>query len=273
MKRINSILLYLVLAILAVPFLYPLFFAVMSSLKTSIQIFSDPLGLPSAWLFSNYLYAWKEGSFSRYFFNSVFLTVASMALTVVITLLGCYILAKFKFKGNRFLYFFFIAGLMVPSQITIIPLAYVFGALRLRDNYAAIVTLFAAGNISLSVLVLTNFIQKVPAELEESAVLDGCTPLRILVSVISPLCVPAIASVSIFNFIAAWNSLLIPLVFIGKEELKTIPIGLLSFNSQYQSNYGGLMAAVVIAIALPIVAYLLLQEKVERGLVSGAVKG
>ena len=272
-SRAYRVAIYFLLTTLSMIFILPLLFALLSSFKASTDIFAAPFALPKQWMFANYSKAWEAAHFNRYFTNTVFLTLASMVVTAVIGLMGSYILAKYRFRLNSTLYLFFIAGLMVPIQITIIPLAYVFGSFGLKDNYGAIILLFAAFNIPMTTLILTGFIKDVPAELEEAAIIDGCGPWRIVFTIITPVVTPALASASIFNFIAAWNNLLIPLIFISKDELKTIPIGLLAFNGQYSSDYGGLMAAIVISIAVPIAIYLLLQERVEGGLTAGAVKG
>ena len=137
----------------------------------------------------------------------------------------------------------------------------------------ALTLLYTAFNIPMSTLILTSFLKEVPNELLEASVIDGCTPAQTLFRVVTPVVVPALASLSIFNFLNAWNNLIIPLVFINNENLRTIPLGLLSFTGMYSSDYGGLMAAIIIACGVPVLSYLLLQEKVEKGLTSGAVKG
>jgi raffinose/stachyose/melibiose transport system permease protein len=263
----------LLTVLIALGCLYPLLFAALGSLKTSQEIFGGPFNLPSSLRWENYPRAWETAHLGVYFLNTVLLTVSSMALSAVLCWFGAFVLARIRFRLSKFFYVFFIAGMMVPIQITIIPLAYVFGTLQLNDSYLMIILLFTAFNIPLSMLIMTGFLRDVPTELEEAAVIDGCSPAGVLFRVLTPISAPALASASIFNFIAAWNNLLIPLIFINKDSLKTIPIGLLSFVGMYNADYGGLMAAVVIAVFLPVVAYLLLQEKVERGLTDGAIKG
>ncbi len=273
MKNASRTLLYIVLGLLSLVFIVPLAFALLSSFKENTEIFQAPLHLPVIWHAENYTRAWSTGHFSTYFLNTTVITVATMVLTAALTLFGCYILAKFPFKLNAFLFVFFIAGLMVPGQLVIIPLASVFGFFKLQNNYLMLILLITAFNIPMSTLILTGFIKSVPDEMEESAIIDGCRPVRFVLEILLPLCAPALASVSIFNFLSAWNNLLFPLVFIGKESLKTISIGLLSFTGIYSYDYGGQMAGIMIAVIVPIIAYILLQEKVEKGLTGGAIKG
>jgi raffinose/stachyose/melibiose transport system permease protein len=273
MRKISRMAYGLSMIAIALLCLFPLFFAVLASIKTSNEIFASPFSLPKSWRWTNYSVAWEQAHVGQYFFNTVFLTVASMVVSAVVCLLGAYALARFKFRLNKVLYIIFISGMMIPIQITIIPLAYVFGAFKLTNNYAMIILLFTAFNVPMSILILTGFLKAIPLELEEAAIIDGCSASRTLFSVFCPVAMPAVASASIFNFIGVWNNLLIPLVFIDKNSLKTISIGLLSFVGTYSADYGGMMAAIVIAISAPVAAYVLLQEKVENGLISGAIKG
>jgi raffinose/stachyose/melibiose transport system permease protein len=272
-RKISGTAYSLFMAALALLCLFPLFFAVLASLKSSTEIFSSPFDWPKAMRWENYSVAWKQAHIGQYFINTIFLTAASMIISAIVCLLGAYALARFKFRMNKALYMIFISGMMIPIQITIIPLAYVFGALGVTNNYPVIILLFTAFNIPMSMLILTGFLKEIPKELEEAAIIDGCSATRILFSVFCPVAMPAIASASIFNFIGVWNNLLIPLVFIDKVSMKTISIGLLSFIGTYSADYGGMMAAIVIAISVPVTTYVFLQEKVERGLISGSIKG
>jgi raffinose/stachyose/melibiose transport system permease protein len=272
-SKIKRLAFYLFMLTIVAICLFPLFFAVLSSFKTSTEIFSAPFSMPETWRLENYPLAWERAHIGQYFINTVFLTIASMLVSAIICLLGAYVLARLKFRLNKALYMFFISGMMIPIQITIIPLAYVFGIFKLTNNYTMVILLFSAFNIPMSMLILTGFLREIPLEMEEAAIIDGCSPSRVLFNIFVPIAMPAIASASIFNFISVWNNLLIPLVFINKTSLKTISIGLLSFIGMYAAEYGSMMAAVIIAICAPVVAYVLLQEKVERGLTSGAIKG
>ena len=158
--------------------------------------------------------------------------------------------------------------MMIPIQTVIIPLAFTFGKLGIVDNLPVLVLLYSAFCLSMTVFIVTGYMKGLPDELEEAAVMDGAGH-----GIILPLSMPAIASASIFNFVSAWNNLLFPLVFISKDSMKTISIGLLSFFGAYTSDYGAVMAAIGVSIIPPIIMYILLQEKMEKGLTAGAVKG
>lgn len=269
----GQIVMYAILLVLAVICLYPLYFSLVSSLKDNTAIFMTPFSLPAQWRFSNYVFAWKQGQIGTYFFNSVFLTVVSVVSTAFFSIMGANVLARFEFKWNPLIYIFIGAGMMIPAQSTIIPLAFIFGKLGLTNNYLVMILLFTAFNIPMTVIILTGFMKNIPRELEEAAVIDGCSNGRVLLKILVPMSAPAIASASIFNFIQVWNNLLFPLMFLSKDSLKTLPIGLLNFYGFFTQEYAGTMAAINITIIPIMLVYILLQEKVEKGLTAGALKG
>ena len=273
MLKPGQIVMYAILLVLAVICLYPLYFSLVSSLKDNTAIFMTPFSLPAQWRFSNYVFAWKQGQIGTYFFNSVFLTVVSVVSTAFFSIMGANVLARFEFKWNPLIYIFIGAGMMIPAQSTIIPLAFIFGKLGLTNNYLVMILLFTAFNIPMTVIILTGFMKNIPRELEEAAVIDGCSNGRVLLKILVPMSAPAIASASIFNFIMIWNNLLFPLMFLSKDSLKTLPIGLLNFYGFFTQEYAGTMAAINITIIPIMLVYILLQEKVEKGLTAGALKG
>lgn len=272
-KIVFRVLLYAVLIVFVVICLYPVYFTLISSLKDNTEIFMTPFSMPEEFLFDNYARAWTIGKMGIYFKNSIVLTVATLFVTAITGSLAGYILAKFHFRGKGFVYLLFMAGMMVPIQTVIIPLAFTFGKLGIVDNFPVLVLLYSAFCLSMTVFIVTGFMKGLPDELEEAAVMDGAGPVLVFFRIILPLSVPSIASASIFNFVSVWNNLLFPLVFIARDELKTISIGLLSFFGAYTSDYGAVMAAIGLSIIPPIIIYILLQEKMEKGLTAGAVKG
>jgi len=186
--------------------------------------------------------------------------------------MAAYVLSRFDFKGNKFLLLFFTVGMMVPMHTVLVPVAYIIGALNLKNNILALILIYVSFSLPFSILVMTNFMKGVNRSLEEAAVIDGATYFQVYRLVILPLCIPALSTISIFNFLSAWNNILFPLLFINDKKLKPISLGLLNFNGERGSDYGPLMAAIVITVALPLILYLLFQEKVEGGLAAGAVK-
>jgi len=209
---------------------------------------------------------------SRYFINSILQAGATVIILAIMASMAAYVLSRFDFKGNKFLLLFFTVGMMVPMHTVLVPVAYIIGALNLKNNILALILIYVSFSLPFSILVMTNFMKGVNRSLEEAAVIDGATYFQVYRLVILPLCIPALSTISIFNFLSSWNNILFPLLFINDKKLKPISLGLLNFNGERGSDYGPLMAAIVITVALPLILYLLFQEKVEGGLAAGAVK-
>ncbi len=271
-SRLGKVIMYFYLLVMTVVFAMPMVFTLLSSVKTKLEIFSDPFALPKVPQFVNYIVAWKEANMSRYFINSIIQAGATVMILAIMASMAAYVLSRFDFKGNRFLLLFFTVGMMVPMHTVLVPVAYIIGALNLKNNILALILIYVSFSLPFSILVMTNFMKGVNRSLEEAAVIDGATYFQVYRLVILPLCIPALSTISIFNFLSAWNNILFPLLFINDKKLKPISLGLLNFNGERGSDYGPLMAAIVITVALPLILYLLFQEKVEGGLAAGAVK-
>lgn len=268
----GTIVLYVFLLAMACMFAMPMLFTLLSSVKTKIEIFSNPFALPEVFQFSNYIEAWKGANMSQYFINSLIQAGLTVIVLAFVSTLAAYALSRFSFKGNKFLTVFFMLGMMVPMHTVLVPVSYIIGSLNLKNNIPALILIYVAFSLPFSVMVISNFMRGVNRSLEEAALIDGASYFQIYRKVMLPLSVPAIATISIFNFLSAWNNILFPLLFINDKKLKPISLGLLNFNGERGSEYGPLMAAIVITVTVPLVLYLLFQEKVEGGLAAGAVK-
>lgn len=271
--RLGTLLIFIFLAAVAIADIYPLFFSLISSLKTNTEIFKSFTALPRHLKFDNYATAWKLGNIGRYTFNTLILTAATLVITGLVGAMASFALSKFEFRGKGGFHLFFIAGMMIPIQAVIIPLAYLFGLFDVTNNYPMLILLYSAFSLPMTILMLTNFIKAIPVEIEEAIIMDGGTTRQVFLNVILPLTVPALASVSIFNFIQVWNNLLFPLVFISEKKLGTITMGLLAFFGERSNDYGPAMAAVFLTMLPTMIIYLFFQSKVEDGLTSGAIKG
>lgn len=272
-SKLQTALKYGFLILVSIFCLFPVYFAFSSSFKTTDEIIASKLSLPTSFAFDNYRRAWEIGNVGRYFLNSMFVTLLSMAILVIIGVMASYILARYRFRLQGMLFTFFIAGLMIPMQSTIIPLAFDLGMFDIKNSYTVLILLYVAFQIPITIFILTGFMKSIPVELEEAAVIDGCGATRICYQIIFPISLPAVVTASIFNLINIWNNLLFPLIFITDKNKQLMSYGLLSFFSEWQSDYGGVMAAISMAILPLLLIYILLQEKVEQGMLAGAVKG
>lgn len=273
-KKLNwiTIMQYIFLIAMAAMFITPLLFTLISSLKDNREIFANPFALPEIYRFENYIIAWKEANMGQFFFNSVFIAVSTVVLLGIVASMAAFIISRFNFKLNRLILVFFMVGMMIPMHTILVPITYLIGMFNLKNNLFVLILLYVGFSIPFSVMVLTNFMKGINQSLEEAAFIDGASYFQIYRHVALPLTIPAIATISIFNFLSAWNNVLFPLLFINDKKLKPISLGLLNFNGERGSQYGPLMAAIAITVFIPLIIYLLFQEKVEGGLAAGAVK-
>nr|WP_305136818.1 carbohydrate ABC transporter permease [uncultured Schaedlerella sp.] len=263
---------YLFLISMAAVFILPMVFTLLASLKDNRTIFSDPFGLPEVFRFENYITAWREANMSRYFINSILISLATVVVLAFVCSMAAFVISRFRFKASKALLMFFMVGMMIPMHTILVPVAYMIGMMNMKNNLVVLVLLYVAFNIPFSVMVLSNFMNGISASLEEAAIIDGAGYFQIYWNVAMPLSIPAISTISIFNFLAAWNNVLFPLLFINDKKLKPIALGLLNFSGERGSDYGPMMAAIAITVFIPLLIYLLFQEKVESGLTAGAVK-
>lgn len=268
-----NVLAFILFSILAIINIYPLVFSIFCSFKGNLEIFSSFTALPKQLKYENYITAWKVGNIGRYFLNTIILAIGTLAVSGLFGAMASYVLAKFHFKLKSKLYTFFIIGMMIPIQAVLIPLSFVFGKLGMMNNYPMLILLYAAFCFPMTILILTGFMNSIPTELEEAMVIDGASIYQVFLKIILPLSIPGIISVSIFNFIQVWNNLLFPLIFISDKDKGTISMGLLSFFGEYSTNYSASMAGICLTTVPVIIAYIFFQEKIENGLMSGAIKG
>ena len=264
---------FVIFMIVALINIYPLVFSIFCSFKGNLEIFSSFTSLPKRLRFENYITAWKVGNIGRYFLNTIILSVGTLVIAGLFGAMASYVLAKFRFRGKSKIYLLFISGLMIPIQAVLIPLSYIFGKLGVMNNYPVLILLYSAFCFPMTVLVLTGFMNGIPTELEEAMVIDGASIFQVFFKMILPLSVPGIVSVSIFNFIQVWNNLLFPLIFISDKNKGTISMGLLAFFGEYSTDYSSSMAGICLTTIPVIIAYVFFQEKIENGLMSGAIKG
>lgn len=262
-----------VLIVAAVLALYPLFFMVTTALKGREQYLDDKLGLPWPLAWGNFEEALRGGDFFRWFANSAIFTVSSVALSTIIAALAAFAIARMRFRGRDALLAVNVALLVVPPVVMLIPLFVLFTQLELVSTYRGVILIYAGLITPFSVYLLTSFFRALPRELFESAVIDGASHLRILWKIIVPLSVPALITLVLVNSLFVWNELLIALVFLPSDELKTLMAGLTVFRSRFNLDVPVTMAGMLLSSLLMVLLYLFGQRFFIRGLTAGAVKG
>lgn len=262
----------LMLAAFAIVILYPLLWMVISSMKSYNEIFNDVWGLPSTWLVENYSLAWSKG-ISGYFMNSLFVTSVTIIAVLIIGSMAAFVLARYKTRWIDIALIFTIGGMMMNPQVALIPLFNILTSLDLINTHWALILTYIAYRLPLTILLLRGYFLSIPKELEESAIIDGCTEFGIYRRIYLPMSVPILLTTIVLTAFFAWNEFLFATIFIDSETLKTIPSGLMNFRDALRTDWGVLLAGMVLA-SLPMIALLIfLQKYLVQGLSEGSVKG
>jgi len=245
---------------------------IISGFKSTREIFLAPFSLPAKWSFDSYKEAWTVASFSVYFKNSIIVTLVSISFTLFISSMAAYVLARFEFPGRRAIYLFILAGLVLPVRLAILPIFLLIRNMGLNNTLFSLFIVYTAGGISFSTFLLTNFFKTIPMDIEDAARIDGASYFRVYWKIHLPLLRPALATVTVFNFIRVWNDFFFPLIFINDNAKKTIPLGIQNFFGEYAIKWDLLFAGLNIAVIPIIIFFIILSKQFIGGLTEGAIK-
>ncbi|EKN5090096.1 carbohydrate ABC transporter permease [Yersinia enterocolitica] len=261
-----------VIWLIAIMTILPFLLALMTSFKTQSELFQGAFTLPGSLQLGNYLSAWREGHFNVYFLNSVIVVIPVIVISIFAGILSGFGFAFLRLPGKKILAFLLGLGMVLPSEAFIIPLYHELHWVGMTNTYLALIIPQVALSIPFSTLMVATAFQQVPKELVEAAVMDGSSRSKILWGILVPAIWPTLSTLSLLLFIWTWNEFLIPLILVNKDELRTLPIGMMFFQNKNTLNIPELMAGAMIAI-LPIVAvFLAFQRKFISGVTEGAVK-
>lgn len=251
---------------------FPILMMASWGFKNTREIFSKPFALPDFTQVGNFMTILAETNFAGYLGNSLLITSGSILLILTLGTMAAYGVARYRFPGSAAIYLFFLAGLMVPLKLAIIPLFIQMRDLGLLDTRLGLVLIYTAMGLPSTVFIMTGFLRTLPKELEDAARLDGASDPRIMWSVMLPLARPAMVIAAIHNAVPIWNDFFFPLIFIQTDARKTLPQGLTAFMGEFTTNWGVLFAGLTLS-ALPItLVYILLSRQFIQGMTSGAVK-
>jgi raffinose/stachyose/melibiose transport system permease protein len=274
LNKIGFGFLYLILGLFAVIQIYPLIWLVFFSLKTNQEVFGmSPFSLPQNPQWENYTKAWTSGNIGLYFFNSVWITVLSVVLTIILASFVTFAITRMHWKLSGLVLGLFLVAYMIPLHSTIIPLFNMFNNVNLIDNPVSIVLSYTAFNLPLTIMILLGFYQTFPREIEEAAVMDGCSIHRIFFQVTLPMTVPVLSTTAIINMIYNWNEFVFVNTFISSDKWKTLTVGINNFVGQYLTDWGAIGATLVISIVPILLTFLFLSNKIVEGMAAGSVKG
>jgi ABC-type glycerol-3-phosphate transport system permease component len=254
--------------------LFVILWIAISSLKSNRELFLNVWALPTKLEFENYVRAWNNLHLGSYFLNSFLVVISAVIIILVLSAPASYTLSRVKFRGRNLLTMIFVAGIGVPLPLLFIPLFVILSGLKLINTLPGLGVLYVASSIPFTVYMLTSFFSTLPVELEEAAILDGCSDIEVFTKVMLPLASPGLITAAIFNFIFLWNEYQLALVFQSNPKGRTLSLGLYALQNsmEYTGDWVGLMAGVVCVIVPTILLYIFLSERMISGITMGAVK-
>jgi len=264
---------YLILAMVTLLWLVPLFSAVVTATRTNDDILTQGFwSLPRQLVLSNFKEAWERGGLSRYLPNSFIITLPSLTLTLFLSSLSAYALARFRFRGNRLIFFLYIGGMMLPFQVLLLPVFRLTDALGLYDTYWGLIAFHTAFQLGFCTFLLRNYMRTVPGEILEAARIDGCSEFRIWWQIMMPLTLPAIAAVATLEFTWIFNDYLWSIILLRSDNLKPVTAGLAALQGQYIMDWSVITAGALLATVPTVLVFIFLQRYFIEGLTLGATK-
>ncbi|MGG3242369.1 carbohydrate ABC transporter permease [Brevibacillus formosus] len=254
--------------------IFPLYWIIITSLKGQKEIFSLPIQYwPEQVTWINYLGIFQISHFQVYIWNSFLVSLVASAMVVFIAMLGGYVLARFSFKGKRQVMFGFLVTQMIPMFIGMAPLYMMMSKMHILNSLFSLMLIYTVMLIPFCTVIMSGFFQRIPNALEEAAMMDGCSRLSALFRVIVPIMLPGIAATFIFAFVQCWNELIMAVLFIDEESVKTIPVAMNAFIKKYDIEWGAMSAATVLSVIPTMLLFAFCQKYLVEGLTQGAVKG
>lgn len=253
---------------------FPLYWTLVTAFKTEAEVVSRDISyFPAQLTVDNFVTVWKSVGFSVYFRNSMLVSVITVLICLVFSTMVGYALSRFRFRGRKAFLLLLLGTQFIPGAMLLIPLFMIFKSLGLTGQLSSLIITYVTFNLPFSSILMSGFVSNIPQQLEEAAMVDGCSRLSAIVHVIFPLLVPGIVATSVFAFIDAWNDFLFALMFISKNANFTIPVGLSYMIGEFNIAYGALAAGSVIALLPTVIFFGFIQKYLVSGIMSGSVKG
>jgi raffinose/stachyose/melibiose transport system permease protein len=258
--------------LIALVFLVPFYYVIANSFKSFADILSNTSALPKSFNLANYKEAWKIMDFGKVLLNSIIITVASNVVIVVFCSMAAYKLVRTKNKLSSFLFFILVSAMVIPFQSIMIPLMKVGDKLHLLDSRWGLVVMYLGFGAALSIFLYHGFIKTIPIELEEAAIIDGCSPFMVFWKVIFPLLKPITVTIVILNTLWIWNDFLLPSLILSDDELRTIPLSTFYFFGAYTKQWHLALAGLVLGVTPLLIFFFAAQKHIIKGITSGSIK-
>ena len=262
-----------ILLIMVIICIYPIVWMFFGSMKDKAEFYTNIWGLPKQIHLDNYIAAWKNADLGRRFINSLIVTLGSMCIMIPVTSCAAYAVARLNFKGKNLIYMYLLLGIMIPAGVLGIPTFTVAMKMGLLNSHFGLMLIYAAQNIAMGMFIMRGFFISLPRELEEAAMIDGCSRFGCFVRIIVPLARAGVATQVIFNGLTIWNDYFMANIMITKDELRTLPLSIANFVGKHSTNYPELFAMLTMATIPVIIVFVLSQKSFIEGVAAGAVKG
>lgn len=263
---------YLLSLVLVLICITPVVYIIIGGFRTNSQITRDPAGMPNPWNFDNYKTVFTSQTFWGELVNSLIVAIATMVGIVVLSLMVSFVIARYRFRMRGFLYALFAAGMMFPITVAITPLYILLKNMHLVNSHLGIILPQIAFGLPQAIIILVPFLQSIPTELEEAAMIDGSSRLGFFFRMVLPLSWPGVATVGILAFVASWNAYMLPLFLLNDSSKYTLPLGVQMFSSQHSVDTAQVLAFTALSMIPALICFTIFQKKIVGGL-AGAVKG
>lgn len=275
LNALRKVLLYALLLAVGLIWSVPFVWTLVSSLKLEKYIQTYPVNwIPNPATLEHYWAVMQRSGLPKWFFNSVIVSASTLALSLIVVILGAYALGRMKFRGRNFIYWGILASFLLPTEVTLVPLFLGFAKLKLLDSYFSLISVGIADAFNL--FLLTQFFQAFPSDLEDAAWMDGCSRLGFIWNILLPLSKPALVTVILFNFFTSWNNFMWPLIATGSDAHRTMPVGIaliVTRTGALSTSYGMVMAGAVIACLPGLIVFFFLQKYFVQGITMVGIKG
>ena len=272
-SRIINAIIYVFLVLLALLYLLPLAWVVVTSLKDDSTLMLSPWAMPSKLMFENYTFAWTAGNLGKATVNSFVVCTITLLVSMLFGAMAAYAIAILRWKLSKLTMTYFLIGMMIPVHCVLIPLFIQFSKIHMSNTLTGIIIPYITFSLPITIYILVGFFEGIPKELFESACIDGCSVYKMFGTVALPLAKTGFMVTGLMTFVSNWNELLLAMVFISNESKKTLPVSLTKFVGPYNTNYCQMFAAIVLAVIPTIIVYCCFANQIVDGLTAGAVKG
>lgn len=274
-ETLSRILLQVLLWFWALLVIFPMVWLLYSSFKTDQEIFFSPWTLPAALQWDNFRRGWVDAHIGEYFMNSFIVVLPALALILIFSAMTAYVLARFPFPANRVIFYLFMAGMLFPVFLALIPLFFLVKNLNMLSTYHGLILVYVAYSLPFSVFFLTGFFKTLPSELHEAGIIDGANQYQVFFNIMLPLAQPGLLSIGIFNFLGMWNQYLLPLVLMtdAKRYVLTQGLAYMLHQQYYKNDWSALFAAVSMIMVPTLLVYVIFQGQIQKGITVGALKG